>query len=330
MISSPGGPEVLRWQEVPDPPPPGPGEVTIDVVASAVNRADLLQRQGLYPPPPGVSEILGMECSGRIGALGPDVDQWKVGDEVCALLAGGGYATRVVAPVGQVLPVPSGVDIVEAAGLPEASCTVHSSVFTAAQVRDGDLVLIHGGASGIGTFAIQLVRAARPASTVAVTAGSEAKLRRCRELGAQVAISYRDDDFVAVVREATAGQGAGQGADVILDIMGAPYLARNVAALAPDGRLVVIGMQGGVKAELNLGELLVKRGTLYGTTLRGRPLAQKAAIVAAVREEVWPHVAAGRVKPVIDRTLPMSEAAEAHRAVADLEHVGKVVLVTGV
>ncbi|MGF7233358.1 MAG: NAD(P)H-quinone oxidoreductase [Frankia sp.] len=324
-ISSPGGPEVLRWEEVPDVAPPGDDEIAIDVVASAVNRADLLQRQGVYPPPPGASEIPGMECSGYISALGPGVEGWKVGDEVCALLTGGGYATRVVVPAMQVLPVPAGVSVIEAAALPEVACTVQSNLFDVARVRDGELVLLHGGASGIGTFAIQLVRAARPASTVAVTAGSPAKLDRCRELGAQLAISYRDEDFVAMVRDASGGRGA----DVILDNMGAAYLARNVAALAPDGRLVVIGMQGGVKAELNLGALLSKRGAVHATSLRGRPLHQKASIVATVRDQVWPHLAAGRVRPVIDRALPMSEAAEAHRVVGDLAHVGKVLLVTG-
>lgn len=324
-ISEPGAPDVLRWEEVPDLPAPGEGQVAIEVVASAVNRADLLQRQGFYNPPPGVSPVPGLECSGRIAAVGPGVDGWKAGDEVCALLAGGGYATQVVVDAGHVLPVPAGVTLVEAAGLPEVACTVHSNLIGTVHLRDGETVLLHGGASGIGTFAIQFVRAALPRATVAVTAGSASKLERCRELGAHIAISYRDDDFVERIKEATGGRGA----DVILDIMGAAYLSRNVAALADDGRIVVIGMQGGVKGELNLGALLSKRGALHATMLRGRPSDQKSAIVAGVRAEVWPLIAAGRIGPVVDRVLPMSSAAEAHRVVGDSHHVGKVLLTTG-
>ncbi|MBL7496281.1 NAD(P)H-quinone oxidoreductase [Frankia sp. CNm7] len=321
-MKAPGGPEVLEWREVDDPVGPAPGELAIDVVATAVNRADLLQRQGNYAPPPGASEILGLECSGRVAAVGPGVDGWRVGDEVCALLAGGGYATRVVVPAGQALPVPGGVDLVTAGGLPEVASTVYSTVFGRAALADGETFLVHGGASGIGTFAIQAARALRPKSLIATTAGTPAKLARCRELGADVAISYRDDDFVARVREATGGRGA----DVILDNMGAKYLARNVDALAPDGRLVVIGLQGGIRAELNLAALLAKRGAVHAISLRHRPEAQKAAIVAGVRAELWPAFASGAIRPVVDRVLPLPEAAEAHRVVESLGHVGKVLL----
>ncbi|MDT3441813.1 MULTISPECIES: NAD(P)H-quinone oxidoreductase [unclassified Pseudofrankia] len=323
-MKSPGGPEVLEWHEVEDPAGPGPGEVAIEVVATAVNRADLIQRQGFYAPPPGASDILGLECSGRVAALGPGVEGWAVGDEVCALLAGGGYATRVVVPAGQVLPVPDGVDLVTAGGLPEVTSTVYSTVFQRAALADGETFLVHGGASGIGTFAIQAVRALRPKAFIATTAGTPDKLARCRELGADVAISYRDDDFVARVKDATGGRGA----DVILDNMGAKYLARNVDVLAPDGRLVVIGLQGGIKAELNLSALLVKRGAVHAMSLRHRPAEQKATIVAGVRAEVWPAFAAGSVRPVIDRVLPLPDAAEAHRVVESLGHVGKVLLTT--
>ncbi|WP_084010603.1 NAD(P)H-quinone oxidoreductase [Pseudofrankia sp. DC12] len=321
-LDGPGGPEVLKWREVDDPPAPGPDEVVIDVVATAVNRADLLQRQGLYAPPPGASDIIGLECSGRIAAVGADVDGWRTGDEVCALLSGGGYATKVVVPAGQVLPVPSGVDLVTAGGLPEVTSTVYSTVFQRAAIADGETFLVHGGASGIGTFAIQAVRALRPKALIATTAGSPGKLERCRELGADVTVSYRDEDFVARVKEATGGRGA----DVVLDNMGAKYLARNVDVLAPDGRLVVIGMQGGIRAELNLATLLTKRGAVHAVSLRHRPAEQKAAIAAGVRAEVWPAIEAGAIRPVIDRVLPLREAAEAHRVVESLGHVGKVLL----
>lgn len=321
-MSAFGGPEVMSVSTVADPPPPGPGEVTIDVVATAVNRADLLQRQGFYAPPPGASEILGLECSGRVAALGSGVGGLEVGGEVCALLSGGGYATRVNVPAGQVLPVPAGVGLVEAAGLPEVAATVYSTVFGVAGLRDGEVICVHGGASGIGTFAIQAVRALRPASVVATTAGSPAKLARVRELGAHIAVSYRDEDFVEVVHAATDGHGA----DVILDNMGAAYLSRNVALLATGGRLVVIGLQGGVKGELNLSVLLGKRAAVHAASLRGRPDAEKAAIVAGVRAELWPAVDSGRIRPVIDRVLPLTEVAQAHRHITDLGHVGKVIL----
>ncbi|MGW3075223.1 MULTISPECIES: NAD(P)H-quinone oxidoreductase [unclassified Kitasatospora] len=318
-IPVPGGPEALVWAEVPDPVP-AEGEVLVEVAATAVNRADLLQRQGFYNPPPGASPYPGLECAGRIVALGPGVSGWAVGDEVCALLAGGGYAQRVAVPTGQLLPLPAGLSVEEAAALPEVACTVWSNVFLTAHLRPGETVLLHGGASGIGTMAIQLAKAV--GARVAVTAGSQEKLARCAELGADILIDYREQDFVEALREATGGAGA----DVILDIMGARYLQRNVEALAVNGRLVVIGLQGGVKGELDLNALLRKRGAVIATNLRGRPLAEKAAIVAAVREHVWPLVESGVVRPVVDRVLPLAEVAEAHRVLERGEQVGKVVL----
>src|SRR5688500_11004008 len=323
-IREPGGPDVLGWGEVPDPVC-GPGEVIVDVVATAVNRADLLQRQGHYPPPPGVTDVLGLECSGIISEVGADVTDWSVGDEVCALLSGGGYAERVAVPAGQLLPRPAGVELATAAALPEVTCTVWSNVFMRAGLRRGDAFLVHGGSSGIGTMAIQL--AARAGARVFTTAGTQAKLDVCRELGAEGTINYRDEDFVERVKEATGGAGV----DVVLDNMGAKYLARNVDALATGGRLVVIGMQGGTKAELDLGRLLAKRGSVHATTLRSRPATGpggKAEIVAAVRHDVWPDVERGVVRPIVDRRLPMSRAAEAHRVVDASEHVGKVLLLT--
>ncbi|MFI2298110.1 NAD(P)H-quinone oxidoreductase [Actinacidiphila glaucinigra] len=316
-IPEPGGPDALVWAEVPDPVP-AEGEVLVEVAATAVNRADLLQRQGFYDPPPGASPYPGLECSGRVAALGPGVSGWSVGDEVCALLAGGGYAGKVVVPAGQLLPVPKGVGLVEAAALPEVVCTVWSNVFMIAHLRPGETLLVHGGSSGIGTMAIQLAKAV--GAKVAVTAGSEDKLAKCRELGADLGINYREQDFTAEVRKAFGG------ADVILDIMGAKYLGRNVEALAVKGRLAVIGLQGGVKGELDLGRMLAKRAAITATSLRGRPLEEKAAIVAAVREHVWPLLESGVVRPVVDRTLPVREAPEAHRLVEASNHVGKVLL----
>jgi putative PIG3 family NAD(P)H quinone oxidoreductase len=320
-IPEPGGPEALVWDEVPDPEP-GEGEVLIEVAASAVNRADLLQRQGYYDPPPGASPYPGLECSGRIAALGPGVSGWTVGDEVCALLSGGGYAQKVAVPAGQVLPVPDGLDIRQAAALPEATCTVWSNVFMVAHLRPGEALLVHGGSSGIGTMAIQLAKAV--GAKVAVTAGTKEKLDHCAELGADILINYREQDFVEEIKRATDGAGA----DVILDIMGAKYLERNVKALAVNGRLAIIGMQGGVKGELNIGVLLSKRAAISATTLRARPLGEKVAIVAAVREHVWPLVAAGHVRPVVDREVPMSDAGAAHQVLEESGHVGKVLLVT--
>jgi putative PIG3 family NAD(P)H quinone oxidoreductase len=317
--SSYGGPDVLAWTQVPDPVP-GPDEVLIDVAASAVNRADLLQRQGHYSPPPGTSDILGLECSGTIAATGANVTGWSEGDEVCALLAGGGYAERVVVPAGQVLPVPAGVDIVTAGGLAEVMCTVWANVFMLAGLHGGEVFLVHGGSSGIGTTAIQLAHCV--GATVLCTSGTEEKLTRCRALGADVAINYRDEDFVARAREATSGHGV----DVILDNMGAKYLPRNVDALAIGGRLVTIGLQGGTKGELDLGVLLMKRAAVHATSLRARPPSEKAVIVAAVCAYVWPVIEAGDVTLVVDRIVPMSHAAEAHRIIEAGEHFGKVLL----
>ena len=314
-ITTPGGPDVLTPTEVPAPVPAA-GEVLVTVAATAVNRADLLQRQGFYDPPPGASRYPGLECSGRISALGPGVSGWGVGDEVCALLSGGGYAEQVAVPVGQLLPVPKGVDLVTAAALPEVACTVWSNVFQACHLSPGETLLVHGGSSGIGTMAIQLGRAI--GARVAVTAGSADKLEACRALGADVLINYRDQDFVAELGP--------DGADVILDVVGAKYLDRNLDALAVNGRLVVIGMQGGVKAELNLGKLMAKRAAVLATGLRARPLDEKAAIVASVREHVWPLIESGVVRPVVDRVLPLADAAEAHRLMESSTHIGKILL----
>jgi putative PIG3 family NAD(P)H quinone oxidoreductase len=320
IITEPGGPEVLQWEEVPDPVP-GPGEVLIDVAAAGVNRADLLQRQGLYPPPPGAPHYPGMEVSGRIESVGDGVTRWQPGDEVCALMAGGGYAEKVAVPAGQVLPVPAGLDLVHTAALPETTATVYANLVQVAGLRDGETLLVHGGASGIGTTAIQLGKAL--GARVICTAGSAEKLERCRALGADVAISYRDEDFVEVVKDVTDGHGA----DVILDIMGASYLARNLAALATWGRLVIIGRQGGNKAELNLGLLQSKQASIHATTLRNRPTAEKAAIMAAVGENVWPLISAGTVTPIIEEKVPMAQAAEAHRLLEAGAHTGKILLV---
>jgi putative PIG3 family NAD(P)H quinone oxidoreductase len=323
IVTEPGGPEVLRWGEAPDPVC-GPGEVLVDVEAAAVNRADLLQRQGFYPPPPGASDVLGLECSGVISEVGPEVTGWAVGDEVCALLSGGGYAERVAVPAGQLLPKPSGVELISAAALPEVTCTVWSNVFMLARLRHGERLLVHGGSSGIGTMAIQL--AVRAGARVFTTAGTEAKLHFCRELGAEVLINYREEEFA----ERVATETDGAGVDVILDNMGAKYLASNVRSLATGGRLVSIGMQGGTKAELDLGLLMRKRAAVHATTLRSRPPTGpggKAEIVAAVRHDVWPDVERGLIRPIVDRRLPMARAAEAHRVIEASEHIGKVLLV---
>ncbi|NUT35258.1 MAG: NAD(P)H-quinone oxidoreductase [Hamadaea sp.] len=293
----------LVWREVPEPEP-GPGEVLVEVTATAVNRADLLQAQGHYPPPPGAPEYLGLECSGRTAD----------GREVCALLAGGGYAERVAVPEGQILPRPANVSLVDAAGLPEVACTVWSNLTMVAGLRAGETVLIHGGGSGIGTFAIQYAKAL--GARVVTTARAE-KHERLRELGADETLDYRVDDF------------SGVHADVVLDIMGAAYLGKNVAALTTGGRLVVIGLQGGRRAELDLGALLAKRATVAGNTLRSRPVGDKAAIVAGVREQVWPLIESGAIRPVIDERLPIERAAEAHARVAANAHLGKVLLTIG-
>jgi putative PIG3 family NAD(P)H quinone oxidoreductase len=322
-VREPGGPDALEWTEVPDPVP-GPGEVLIDVVASGVNRADLLQRQGLYPPPPGASDIIGLECSGRIVAVGEgDVAGWQVGDEVCALLAGGGYAEKVAVPAVQVLPIPDGVDLVAVAGLPEVASTVWSNVVNTGGLTAGETFLVQGGTSGIGTHAIQVAKAL--GARVAATAGAPDRLERCRELGADIAIDYHDD-IPAELKKATDGHGA----DVILDNIGAKGLAANLDALADDGRLMIIGMQGGVKAELNINKLLHKRASITAMSLRGRPVHGpngKGAIVAGVREQVWPMIAEGRVRPVVHGTVPMQDAREAHRLLDEGGVVGKLLLV---
>ncbi|MFC4054716.1 NAD(P)H-quinone oxidoreductase [Actinomadura syzygii] len=312
VIREPGDADVLTWTEVPDPAP-GPDEVLIDVAASAVNRADVMQRKGFYPPPKGAPPYPGLEVSGRVAELGADVTGLSVGDEVCALLTGGGYAEKVAVPAGQVLPVPRGVDLVEAAGLPEVACTVWSNVFQLGGLRAGETLLAHGGGSGIGTFAIQLAKAR--GARVVTTVGSAEKAARCRELGADLVVNYREDDFVEHGPY-----------DVILDLIGAKYLARNVDALAVGGRLMVIGLQGGARAELDLGKLLGKRAAVHATTLRARPADEKAAIVAGVREHVWPLLEAGRIRTVVDRRVPMADAAAAHRALEDSVHVGKILL----
>jgi putative PIG3 family NAD(P)H quinone oxidoreductase len=311
--------EQLTWQEVPDISPDS-GEVLIKVSAAGVNRADVLQAAGNYPPPPGASQIIGLEVSGTIVEVGGGVDQWAIGQQVCGLLAGGGYAEFVAAPSGQVMPVPDGVPLHHAAGLPEVACTVWSNLMMTARLEAGQLLLIHGGASGIGTHAIQVALAL--GSRVAVTAGSTNKLELCRELGAEITINYRDEDFVERVR-------AEGGADVILDIMGAAYLDRNVDALATEGRMVTIGMQGGVKAELNLGKLLVKRAGVIGTTLRSRPVTGrggKSEIVTETVENVWPMIADGQVRPIIGAEFPIEQARAAHELLVSGEVSGKIVL----
>jgi putative PIG3 family NAD(P)H quinone oxidoreductase len=319
-VAEPGGPEVLEWAKVPDPTP-GPNEVIVDVAAAGVNRADLLQRQGMYPPPPGASEIIGLECAGTIANVGAAVPLDRIGEKVCALLSGGGYATRVAVPTGQLMTIPNGVTMEQAGALPEVACTVWSNLDMVANLSEGEWLLVHGGGSGIGTMAVQIGRAL--GAHIAVTAGSQAKLDRCAALGAEVLINYNDDDFVQAIKDATGGRGA----NVILDNMGAEYLQRNVDALARDGRLAIIGMQGGIKAELDINTLLRKNASVHATSLRGRPDSEKAAICAQVERTVWPWIEAGIVQPVIDRAVPMSDAATAHQLLADGAATGKVVLI---
>jgi putative PIG3 family NAD(P)H quinone oxidoreductase len=318
-IPEPGEADALVLADVPTPEP-AEGEVRIRVAAAGVNRADVMQRKGFYDPPPGSSPYPGLEVSGTVDALGEGVDGWSVGDEVCALLVGGGYAEQVCAPATQLLPVPTGVALEDAAALPEVVCTVWSNVFMTANLLPGQTLLVHGGSSGIGTMAIQLAR--EVGARVAVTAGSAEKLDACRALGAEVLVNYREQDFVDEVKAATDGAGA----DVILDNMGAKYLARNVDALAVNGRLVVIGLQGGTRAEIDLNALLRKRAAVIATSLRARPLAEKAAIVAAVREHVWPLVGSGRVRPVVHSRHPLADAAGAHREMESSGHIGKILL----
>lgn len=322
VAREPGGPEVLHLIDA-DDPTARPGDLVLDVVATAVNRADLLQRQGFYPPPPGASDVIGLECSGTVAEVGEGVTGWSVGDPACALLAGGGYATKVAVPAGQVLPLPPGIDALTAAAVPEVAATVWSNLMMVAALQPGETLLVHGGAGGIGTFAIQLATAL--GARVLTTAGTPEKRAFCEELGADVAIDYREQDFVEVVRDVTDGHGA----DVILDNMGAKYLARNVDALAVEGRLVVIGMQGGTKAELDLGVLLRKRAAVIATSLRSRPSKEKAAICAELLEHVWPLLGDGTLRVIIDSSFPLGEAAAAHAAMEDGAHTGKIVLATG-
>ena len=320
-IPTPGDADSLVLDEVPTPEIAA-DEVRVQVAAAGVNRADLMQRQGFYPPPPGSSTYPGLEVSGTISVLGRDVTGWAVGDQVCALLSGGGYAEQVAVPAAQLLPVPAGVSLVDAAALPEVVCTVWSNVFMTANLQPDQTILIHGGSSGIGTMAIQLARAI--GARIAVTAGSGDKLEACRALGAEILVNYREQDFVEVLADATQGRGA----DVILDNMGAKYLARNVNGLAVNGRLVIIGLQGGVKAELDINALLRKCAAIIATSLRARPAAEKAVIVAAVREHVWPLIEAGHVKPIVHKTFPLARASDAHRELEASTHIGKILLTT--
>ncbi|MFJ6706664.1 MULTISPECIES: NAD(P)H-quinone oxidoreductase [unclassified Streptomyces] len=312
-IKEPGGPEVLEWIEAEDPRPAA-GEVVVDVAASALNRADVMQRLGLYPLAPGTSPYPGLEASGRISAVGESVTGWQVGDEVCALLTGGGYAQKVAVPAGQLLPVPEGIGLVEAAGLPEAVATVWSNIVMTAGLKRGETLLVHGGAGGVGTAAIQIAKAL--GARVVTTVGGPEKVARARELGADVAVDHRTEDF------AESGP-----YDVILDVVGGDYLERNVRSLAADGRLLVIGLQNGLEGNLNLAELVFKRASVHGTTLRTRSKEQKAAIIADVRKHVWPMIENGAVRLLIDRTVPMAEAAEAHRLMETGGHLGKILLV---
>ena len=318
-ITEPGDADVLQITEI-EAPTAGPGDVVVDMVAAGVNRADVMQRLGHYPPPAGASPLPGLEVSGTIREIGPEVEGWSVGDEVCALVDGGGYAEQVRVPAAQLLPVPKGVSLTEAAGLPEVACTVWSNVFMTANLQPGEVFLVHGGSSGIGTMATQLAKAA--GARVAVTAGSEDKLAFCRELGAETAVNYREQDFVEEVRAATDGHGA----DVVLDNIGAKYLPRNVDLLATNGRLVVIGLMGGRTGELDLGKLLSKRAAIIATSLRARPAEEKATIVAAVREHVWPLLEDGAVRPIIQGTHPLDRAADAHREMEESGHIGKILL----
>jgi putative PIG3 family NAD(P)H quinone oxidoreductase len=316
-----GGVDVLSIGRIEDPTP-GVDEVVIDVAAAGVNRADLLQRQGRYQPIPGAPATIGLECSGVISAVGAEVEGWSVGDECCALLAGGGYAEKVAVPAVQVMPVPQGVDLVSAAALPEVAATVWSNVFMTAHLKEGETLLVHGGASGIGTMAIQLGVA--HGARVLCTVGNAEKMEFCTRLGADVAINYKEAEWASVVREATSQAGA----DVILDIIGAKYLEDNVKTLAYDGRLVVIGMQGGTTGSLDLGRLVSRRGSITGTGLRVRSVADKARILAEVVGHVWPLVEAKKVRPIVHRTLPLAEVRQAHEILEQSSQIGKVLLTT--
>ncbi|ROS79199.1 NAD(P)H-quinone oxidoreductase [Cellulomonas sp. PhB143] len=319
-VSPAGSPANLAVVDAPDQPP-GEDEVAVAVAAAGINRADLLQRAGHYPPPPGASDVLGLEVSGTVVDVGPGVSGWAPGDQVCALLDGGGYADRALVPAAQLLPVPDGVPLADAAALPEAVCTAWSNLAGVAHLAAGEWLLVHGGSGGVGTVAVQ-IGAALGAHVVA-TAGGPDRVERCRALGAELGVDHREQDFVEVVREASGGHGA----DVVLDVVGAAYLADNVRVLATGGRLVVIGMQQGRRGELDLGALVARRASVTGTTLRSRPAAEKAAVVAAVREHVWPMLADGRVRPVVHARLPLAEAAAAHELLDSGDVFGKVLLV---
>ena len=318
-ISTPGPPEVLKLVERPDPVA-GRGEVLIRVAAAGVNRPDVMQRRGLYPPPPGASDLPGLEVAGVVESLGEGVTDWRIGDRVCALVSGGGYATLCVAPAPQCLPVPAGMDLVTAAAIPETFFTVWTNVFDRGRLRSGETALFHGGSSGIGTTAIQLA-AARGARVLA-TAGSDEKCRACEQLGAERAINYRTEDFVDVVKQLTKGRGV----DLILDIVGGDYIPRDLASLAVEGRLVVIGFMGGDTATIDFRRVLGRRLTITGSTLRPRSVEEKGQIAAELRREVWPLLESGKVKPLIYRTFPLGDAAAAHRLMESSEHVGKIVL----
>lgn len=319
VIEKPGDEAVLQLGEAPSPAL-GPDELRIRVAACAVNRADLLQRQGMYPPPPGASAILGLECAGTVTELGTNVRGFAVGERVMALLAGGGYAEEVAVHAGSAMKVPDAITLEEAAAIPEVFLTVFLNVFQLAQLPEKGALLVHGGGSGIGTAAIQLAK--RVGALVIVTAGSDAKCARCRELGADVAVNYRSEKFVETVKRATSGRGV----DVVLDSIGAPYLEDNLASLAIGGRLVLIGLMGGAKAELNLGTLLVRRLAVIGSTLRGRSVEEKAEIVRGFVARFGDDLAAGRIRAIVDRVLPLERAGDAHRALKASEHFGKIVL----
>jgi putative PIG3 family NAD(P)H quinone oxidoreductase len=320
-IAEPGGPEVLRPADVPVPHP-GEGEVLIRVAAAGVNRPDVLQRKGVYPPPKGASLLPGLEVAGTIAAVGPGVTDRREGETVCALVTGGGYAEYCAAPAAQCLPVPEGLSITEAGAVPETFFTVWSNVFDRAGLKPGETILIHGGTSGIGTTAIQLCKAF--GARVITTAGSDEKCARCRELGADRAVNYADEDFVQATREFTDARGA----DVVLDMVGGDYIARDIEALAVEGRHVSIAFLKGPKVTVNMMPVMLKRLTLTGSTLRARPVADKAAIARALHEKVWPLLAEGRVRPVIERTFPLAEAAAAHALMESGGHIGKIVLLT--
>ncbi|KAF5944476.1 hypothetical protein HYC85_018553 [Camellia sinensis] len=320
VITTPGGPDVLQLQEV-ECPEIRDDQVLIRVEATSVNRADTIQRQGSHPPPKGESPYPGLECSGTIEAVGGNVTRWKIGDQVCALLSGGGYAEKVAVPANQVLPVPSGVSLKDAASFPEVACTVWSTVFMMSRLSAGETFLIHGGSSGIGTFAIQIAK--YQGAKVFVTAGSNEKLAACKDLGADVCINYKTEDFVARVKEETQGKGV----DVILDNMGGAYFQRNIDSLNVDGRLFIIGFMGGAVTEVNLVGLITRRLTVQAAGLRNRSPENKAVIVREVEKNVWPAIMAGKVKPVVYKYLQLSEAADAHQLVESSKHIGKILLV---